>query len=82
MGRDVKLVELDGLRLIGLGRIPRCKDCPRYADLVESYLDPLKHGAGLASAPAGCADQYCAPIARRYAASQPRLGFVETRVAS
>jgi hypothetical protein len=82
MRRNVQLAELDGLRLIGLGRIPRCKDCPRFADLIESYVNPRQNEGRLASAPRGCAHQCCAPIARRYGAPARELDFVETRVAS
>ena len=51
MTRKIRQVELDGLRLIGLGRVPRCRRCPRYADLVEHYVDPRTAATGLAAVP-------------------------------
>lgn len=75
-------IELDGLRLIGLGRVPRCSRCPRYASLVERYVDPHSAASRLARVPADCVHSYCAPLARRYDALPAPLALVETRAAS
>jgi hypothetical protein len=58
--------EFDGLRLIGLGRIPTCSTCPRYAGLIERYMNPRLGGSGLADVPRRCDHAYCAPIAARF----------------
>jgi hypothetical protein len=82
MTRKIRQVELDGLRLIGLGRVPRCRRCPRYADLVEHYVDPPTAATGLAAVPADCDHCYCAPLASRYEDSRLQLGRGEARAAS
>jgi hypothetical protein len=82
MTKEIRQVELDGLRLIGLGRVPRCTRCPRYANLVEHYVDSRAATTRLAPIPADCEHCYCAPLARRYNASPPQLPLVEARVAS
>ena len=62
------LLDKDGLRLLGLSRVPRCALCARLEALLAA------HGAGrpLAvpwpAAPAGCREQICAPLVRRFAA--------------
>jgi hypothetical protein len=64
----------DGLRLVGLGRIPRCTECPRYAALVAVYLERRNGGTTarrLPAAPASCGFQACAPLAKRYGAPIP-----------
>jgi len=64
----------DGLRLVGLGRIPRCADCPRYTALVAAFHE-RREGATpsrrLPAAPATCGFEACAPLARRYAPAIP-----------
>lgn len=69
MTRRTRQTELDGLRLIGLGRIPACSRCPRYHDLVGRYLDAQPCSAPLAAIPASCEHPYCAPLAVRYGSS-------------
>jgi hypothetical protein len=62
-------IDLDGLRLIGLGRVPACAECPRYGDLVAAHhRQPAKREQPLASAPKSCMHAFCAPLARRYGA--------------
>ena len=58
--------EMDGLRLIALGRIPRCGDCPRYRALLAAERDEAVSAAPLPAIPAQCTWQVCAPLARRY----------------
>ena len=62
--------DIDGLRLVGLGRIPRCETCPRYAALCSAYL-ASRAKAGplpdvLPGVPEYCHNPYCAPLAVRY----------------
>ena len=82
MTKKIRQVELDGLRLIGLGRVPRCRRCPRYANLVEHYVDSRAATTRLAKVPADCVHCYCAPLAKRYDASLSQLAVVEARAAS
>jgi len=66
--------EPDGLRLVGLGRIPRCADCPRYSALVEAFHERREGATAsrrLPAVPAACGFEACAPLARRYAAPIP-----------
>lgn len=61
--------DMDGLRLEGLGRIPRCEGCPRYVALCTAYLASRAAGplpAGLPDVPGYCHTPYCAPLAVRY----------------
>jgi len=60
----------DSLRLLGLGRIPRCTECPRYAALVSGHTDRLAGATSsgrLPAVPANCHFQACAPLVSRYA---------------
>ena len=82
MTREIRQVELDGLRLIGLGRVPRCKDCPRYASLVEHYVDPRPAFTGLAAVPTDCEHCYCAPLVNRYEDTRAQFASGEVRAAS
>jgi len=82
MNKRLRQVELDGLRLIGLGRVPRCARRPRYAGLVKHYVDSRSALPQLARVPADCAHRYCAPLAKRYNATAPQLALVDARVAS
>lgn len=81
MTARMRQVELDGLRLIGLGRIPLCARCPRYADFVDRYVGSRPSTTQLAHVPAACVHRYCAPLAERYAGSPPQLALVERRAA-
>ena len=63
--------DLDGLRLIGIGRVPRCTGCPRYWLLVEAHEDAATE-RGLPEVPAYCTHQICTPLADRYAATARR----------
>ncbi|NIL99468.1 MAG: hypothetical protein GTN89_00545 [Acidobacteria bacterium] len=82
MTRDTHQVELDGLRLIGLGRVPRCSRCPRYADLVERYVNGHAARTRLAEPALDCEHRHCDPLARRYEASAPRIALLDVRAAS
>jgi len=66
MRRTGRIPELDDLRLIALGRIPRCAGCPRFQALREARrtLSP-RSGIPLPAAPAFCTHRVCAPLADR-----------------
>ena len=57
---------LDGLRLLALGRIPRCTDCPRYRALVAEHANGSGPVAPLPAVPQACHHAVCAPLAVRY----------------
>lgn len=59
----------DALRLFAMGRIPRCKQCPRYAALSIAG-EPR---APLPPKPGHCRHEVCAPMARRFQAALDRL---------
>jgi hypothetical protein len=59
----------DALRLFALGRIPRCKQCPRYAALSVSG-EPR---SPLPARPKQCKHEICAPMSRRFEAALERL---------
>ena len=63
--------EMDSLRLIALGRIPRCTHCPRYRAL--SLMERAGHPAvdRLPPIPENCTWQVCAPLVRRYERAAP-----------
>jgi hypothetical protein len=83
MTARIRQVELDGLRLIGLGRIPLCARCPRYADLVDRYMGSQAPATRLAQVPEDCAHLYCAPLVERFDSScPPQPAVVERRAAS
>jgi hypothetical protein len=71
MDRSLRTSELDGLRLIALGRIPRCRDCPRFRTLVVVRSRGGCLPATLPSVPAGCTHQVCAPLVARRMAPGP-----------
>jgi hypothetical protein len=71
---DLSGRELDELKLIALGRIPRCARCPRYAALVADLDTPDTSGGRLPAVPLYCSYQICAPLAARFeriASSEP-----------
>ena len=66
---DAFLDDEDGLRLMALGRIPRCADCPRYRALIEQHQECRAGRAPSAAMPAVpdyCHFQVCAPMAARF----------------
>ncbi len=82
MTRKRRQVELDGLRLIGLGRVPRCSRCPRYADLVERYVNSRAANGRLAAPALECDHRHCDPLVQRYETCAPSLTLVDVRAAS
>ena len=73
MTRRTRQTELDGLSLIGLGRVPACAECPRYRDLVARYMSSSRSKTALAAVPATCEHLYCAPLAERYGKEPPAV---------
>jgi hypothetical protein len=62
----------DGLRLLALGRVPRCERCARYRVLAQAPEEPAGPLAALPPVPAFCTLQLCAPLAARYRATAAR----------
>jgi hypothetical protein len=56
----------DGLRLLALGRIQRCRRCPRYRVLSETRGRKTPPSSALPGVPAFCSYQVCAPLVARY----------------
>ncbi len=56
---------LDGLRLIALGRIPRCQACPRYRALLDAHSGLRVPGSALPRVPKNCNHEVCAPLVHR-----------------
>ncbi len=61
----------DGLRLLGLSRIPLCSTCPRLAALERARAG--QRPGPLAPPPEACHAQFCAPLLVR-AGLIPRRG--------
>ena len=59
----------DALRLFAMGRIPRCRKCPRY----EALSIAGEPRAPLPQKPDGCKHEICAPMTRRFQAALDRL---------
>jgi hypothetical protein len=59
--------DVDGLRLLGLSRIPRCTYCPRLSAFVNAAESghPLPVHS-LPRAPVECQHQVCRPLIPRY----------------
>ena len=58
--------DLDGLRLLALGRIPRCGSCPRFDALAEVHARGIRVHGLLPDAPEHCTHQVCAPLIARF----------------
>ena len=57
--------DLDGLRLLAMGRIPRCYGCPRFAALLDAHGRGDKVRGSLPDVPEHCTHQVCAPLVIR-----------------
>ena len=67
--------DLDGLRLVALGRIPRCATCPRLAVLAAARRGRAVTGP-FPEVPAACDHQVCAPmVARLISPSRARPAY-------
>jgi len=61
--------DMDALRLLGLSRIPRCQNCPRFAALCAAHDSRMRDGPlppALPEVPDYCHSAYCAPLAGRH----------------
>ena len=58
--------ELDVFRIVVIGRIARCRKCPRYRAMLDACPPRSMTGDRLPRVPQGCTHQVCAPIAERY----------------
>lgn len=76
--------DMDGLRLAALGRIERCKGCPRYSALVSVYraAGPGAPRTRLPEVPRNCGFAACAPLASRYGLSDGAAPSARPRAAS
>ena len=57
---------LDELRLMALGRIPRCAGCPRYRALDSAFRSRGGGRGPQPLPPANCTYRVCAPLAARW----------------
>jgi hypothetical protein len=57
--------DIDGLRLMALGRIPRCAACDLYHELMALHDDGSRRPSRLPQPPASCKHKVCAPLAVR-----------------
>jgi len=63
-----RFLEKDGLRLLGLSRIARCRDCRRFAALRLAWECRAPLEVPWPDAPRNCRQQSCAPLVLRFAA--------------
>lgn len=61
------LLDKDGLRLLGLSRVPRCAGCARLEALRLAHRTGTCLAVPWPAAPGGCREQICAPLVRRLA---------------
>jgi len=62
---EIPTHDLDGLRLLALGRIPRCGSCPRWLAMVDAHARGAEQRGCLPGAPDHCTHQVCAPLCDR-----------------
>lgn len=60
------LLDKDGLRLLGLSRVPRCAGCARLDALLAAHRTGERLAVPWPAAPACCREQICAPLVRRF----------------
>ena len=63
--------DADGLRLLGLSRIPRCTACARLTALKDAYERRSRAVNPLPPVPPECSYQACAPLVFRYVSGSP-----------
>ncbi|HXV75855.1 MAG TPA: hypothetical protein VD788_05995 [Candidatus Polarisedimenticolaceae bacterium] len=72
--RSIRATDIDSLRLIALGRIPRCGSCARFRALVRAH-DEGELGTALPAVPKHCTHRVCQPLVDRLLAREaPRGG--------
>ena len=69
----IQIDDLDGLRLLALGRIPRCGGCPRFEALVDGHDGGDELRGPLPDVPEYCTHQVCAPLVIRYECAEAIL---------
>jgi hypothetical protein len=62
--------DIDGLRLLALGRIPRCADCKLYRELRALHDDRSRLPSRLPQPSAICKHKVCAPLAVRLSGAE------------
>ena len=62
--------DLDGLRLMALGRIQRCAGCDLYRELLARHADDSRAALPLPQPTAACKHKVCAPLAVRLARAE------------
>ena len=67
-GVSPALLDKDGLRLLGLSRVPRCAACARLAAMLAAHRGGNRLPVPWPVAPPGCREQICAPLVKRMAA--------------
>ena len=71
----------DGLRLVALGRVPRCQRCQRFRAMNTAGAAPGLRVASLPAVPDFCTYQLCAPLATRYESAAVRGSMGGLRIA-
>ena len=72
--------DLDGLRLLALGRIPRCGNCARFAVLAEAHERGTAIRGELPDVPENCTHQVCTPLIVRYETGPAELALMEEEI--
>ena len=70
-GESFVYSERDGLRLLGISRIPRCESCNRLAALLVAYRSGATVELPLPRVPQDCSYEFCAPLVTRFTRSVP-----------
>ena len=73
-----RFLEKDGLRLLGLSRIARCRSCARFQALRVAWEGRKPLRAPWPEAPRSCRLQVCMPLVRRFAALPPFEAFTSS----
>ena len=71
----------DGLRLLALGRVPRCQGCQRFRAMNTAGAVSGSRVVALPAVPACCTYQLCAPLATRYESAHARGAAGGLRIA-
>ena len=73
-----RFLEKDGLRLLGLSRIARCRECRRFEALRIAWEGREPLNVPWPEAPRRCRQQVCAPLVRRFAAARQAETFISS----
>ena len=80
MSRGTDSRNMDRLRLVALGRIPRCGKCPRFHSIRAAHRARGQARECLPKVPDGCTHEVCAPLAARYGIGNPDESRLPTAV--